>query len=166
MGRNKKLGIAGIFLGIILITSLVALTGSQPAASTIKELEVKREQKLDVIDTASVYWQQGLIGSDEFIEVINQSITDTDALRAEYLALSVSPRYDEYRNLSLNSLDRQKEAFVKLREYVETGDQEQRPAVREEFDRLILLSFEYRRDALRELNLIELEKIGTVNALP
>jgi hypothetical protein len=163
--RTRKLGILGIALGIVVITSLLTLSSSKPAASVIKDLEREREQNLDAIDKASVYWQGGLIGSAEFLEIIDEAVADTEALRDRYLALSISPRYEEYRDLSIISLDNQREAFLKLREYVGT-EEEQRSAVREEFDRLILISFEYRRDALKELNLIELERIGTVNALP
>lgn len=164
--KNRKLGIIGIAIGIILITSVITLTGSPPAASIIKDLEMKREQKLDIIDRASVYWQQGLIGHEEFIAVIEQSITDTEDMRDDYLSLDVPPRYDVYKSLSIDSLNKQMEAFLKLKEYVEIGDLEQGPAVREEFDRLMLTSFEYRRDALRELKMIDLQNIGSVNALP
>lgn len=151
---NKK-ALVAIGFGVILFTSILGVINLNPSSDVndrIKDMEMRREQKLDVIDSASVSWQQNRIDDRQFIEIIDQSIIDTDALREEYLALNLPATYDKYKELSINSLDRQKEAFLKLREYVLTEEPDVQKTIRAEFDELIISSFEFRRDALRELN--------------
>jgi hypothetical protein len=152
---NKKV-ILGIILGMVLVTSVVSLVFQIPTGESdigqIKDIEVKRESQLNIIDNASVAWQDGAIGDEQFAEIINQAIIDTDALREEYLTLKVPSKYDRYKQLSLDSLDKQKEAFIVLREYVGTNDASVRESLRADFDQLLVSSFEYRRDALRELD--------------
>jgi len=150
---NKKV-IVGIALGVILLTSIVGVMSQSLPADTekIKDIERKREQKLDVIDNASLAWQQEVINDKQFIDVIDQSIIDTDSLRNEYSALNLPRTYDKYKQLSIDSLDKQKEAFLKLKAYVQTDDPETEKLLRAEFDQLLITSFEFRRDALRELN--------------
>jgi len=150
---NKK-AIVGIGLGVVLLTSIVGVMSSSLPTDTnkIQDIEREREEKLNVIDNASVAWQQGVIGNVQFIEVIDQSITDTDTLREEYLSLNLPSTYARYKQLSIDSLDKQKEAFLKLKEYVQTEDPETQQSLRAELDQLLVTSFEYRRDALRELN--------------
>jgi hypothetical protein len=150
----KKKAIIGIGLGVVLLTSIVGVMSASLPTDTdrIKDIERERELKLNVIDNASVAWQQGVIGNGQFIEVIDQSISDTDALREEYLSLNLPSAYSKYKQLSIDSLDKQKEAFLKLKEYVQTEDPELQQSLRTEFDQLLVTSFEYRRDALRELN--------------
>ena len=149
---NKKV-IVGIALGAILLTSIVGVMNlsPQPDTAKIKDIEKKREENLNFIDWASVSWQQGTINSTQFIAIIDKSLIDTEALRQEYLSLNIHPTYDKYKRLSLDSLDKQKEAFLKLKEYVQTENSEARKQIRSEFDQLITASFEYRRDALREV---------------
>ena len=118
----------------------------------IIDIEKKRERELDFIDNASVTWQQGVIDDLQFTEIINQSITDTDTLRGEYLSLRLISIYDNYKKLSMNSLDKQREALQKMKEYVQTEDPVIRESLRVEFDQLLIASFENRRDALRELD--------------
>ncbi len=150
---NKK-AIVGIGLGVVLLTSIVGVMSSSLPTDTnkIQDIEREREEKLNVIDNASVAWQQGVIGNVQFIEVIDQSITDTDTLREEYLSLNLPSTYARYKQLSIDSLDKQKEAFLKLKEYIQTEDPETQQSLRAELDQLLVTSFEYRRDALKELN--------------
>lgn len=150
---NKKV-IVGVALGVILLTSVVSVMSASPPADTekIKEIEMKREQKLDFIDNASLAWQQEVITDEQFLDVIDQSIIDTDSLRDEYSALNLPRTYDKYKQLSIDSLDKQREAFLKLKAYVQTDDPETEKLLRAEFDQLLITSFEFRRDALKELN--------------
>ena len=150
---NKK-AIVGIGLGVVLLTSIVGVMSSSLPTDTnkIQDIEREREEKLNVIDNASVAWQQGVIGNVQFIEVIDQSITDTDTLREEYLSLNLPSTYARYKQLSIDSLDKQKEAFLKLKEYIQTEDPETQQSLRAELDQLLVTSFEYRRDSLKELN--------------
>ncbi|MEM2760035.1 MAG: hypothetical protein QXU32_09930 [Nitrososphaerales archaeon] len=150
---NKKV-IVGIILGTILITSIAGILNINPVtySEKIKDIERRHELALDVIDNASVSWQRGAISDVQFIAVIDQSIIETDNLQREYLSLNLPSTYDKYKRLSIDSLVKQKEAFLKLKEYVQTEDIEARQLIRAEFDQLITTSFEYRRDALRELD--------------
>ena len=149
---NKKL-IIGIASGVVLLTAIAGvMSQSHSDTDKIMEIEKKRERKLDFIDNASVTWQQGVIDDLQFTEIINQSITDTDTLRGEYLSLRLISIYDNYKKLSMNSLDKQREALQKMKEYVQTEDPVIRESLRVEFDQLLIASFENRRDALRELD--------------
>lgn len=143
----------GISLGVIMLTSIVGVLNLNPSTdnSKFKDIEMKREQKLDIIDKASMSWQQGLISKEQFAAIIEQSIMDTDALREEYLSLDVPPKYDKYKRLSIDSLDQQRQAFLKLKEYVQAEDPEAQQSIRAEFDELMVTSFEYRKEALQEL---------------
>lgn len=149
---NKKFLVA-VIMGVMLLTSVVAVVGFNVPTDTskIRDIETERERKLDVIDNASVAWQQGTIEDTRFLEIIDQSISDTQNLRTEYRELNLPPSYDRYIQLSVNSLDKQEDAFVKLKQYVETDNLEQQELLRAEFDQLLISSFEDRRDALREL---------------
>lgn len=151
----KKKAIVGIALGVIMITSTVGAINFPKDTSKIRDIEQKREQKLDVIDKASRSWQQGLVDKGQFTAVIDQSIIDIDALREEYLSLDLPQKYDKYKSLSIDSLDKQKEAFLKLREYVQTDDTRLQPSMRAEFDQLMTESFQYRSDARKELDKVQ-----------
>ncbi len=150
---NKKKAFVGVGLGVILLTSVVSLMGqsSAPDNSKIGNIETKRERMLDMVDNASIAWQQDALGDESFREVIDQSITETDALRAEYLSLNLDSTYDKYKQLSIESLDKQKEALLKLKEYSQTEDPDLQQLIRVEFDQLLIASFEYHRDARTEL---------------
>ena len=151
----KKKALVGIALGVIMITSAAGAFNFPKDTSKIRDIEQKREQKLDVIDKASRSWQQGLIDQTQFTAVIDQSIVDTDALREEYLSLNPPQKYDKYKSLSIDSLDKQKEAFLKLREYVLAKDTPTGLSIRADFERLMTKSFEYRDEARKELGNIE-----------
>ena len=157
---NKKKAFVGVGLGVILLTSVVSLMGqgSAPDNSKIKDIdskigniETKRERMLDMVDNASIAWQQDALDDESFREVIDQSIVETDALRAEYLSLNLASKYDKYKQLSIESLDKQKEALLKLKEYSQTEDPDLQQLIRVEFDQLLITSFEYHRDARTEL---------------
>ncbi len=149
---NKKL-IIGIASGVVILTAIAGvMSQSHSDTDKIMDIEKKRERKLDFIDNASVTWQQGAIDDLQFTEIINQSITDTDTLRGEYLSLRLISTHDNYKKLSMNSLDKQREALQKMKEYVQTEDPVVRESLRVEFDQLLIASFEHRRDALRELD--------------
>ncbi|MGH9879669.1 MAG: hypothetical protein ACRD5H_18725, partial [Nitrososphaerales archaeon] len=60
-------------------------------------------------------------------------------------------KYDRYKSLSIESLNIQKDAFLKLKEYVEAGDPETQELKRAEFDQLMIASIQYRNQALGEL---------------
>ena len=147
----KKKAIVGIALGAIMVSSMVGAISLPTDSDKISDIEKKREQKLNVIDNASVSWQQGMLGKEQFIAAIEQSIIDTDALSEEYRSLNLPHKYDKYKSLSIESLNQQKEAFLKLKEYVETEDPEAQQLKRSEFDQLMKTSFQYHREALREL---------------
>lgn len=147
----KKKAIVGIALGAIMVSSMVGAISLPTDSDKISDIEKKREQKLNVIDNASVSWQQGMLGKEQFIAAIEQSIIDTDALSEEYRSLNLPHKYDKYKSLSIESLNQQKEAFLKLKEYVETEDPEAQQLKRSEFDQLMITSFQYHREALREL---------------
>jgi hypothetical protein len=147
----KKKALVGIALGIIMLTSIVGAISLPTDGNKISDIENKRREKLDYIDSASVAWQQGMIGKEEFIRIIEQSITDTDALRDEYRSLGLPQKYDRYKSLSIESLSIQKDAFLKLKEYVEAGDPETQELKRAEFDQLMVSSIQYHNQALREL---------------
>jgi hypothetical protein len=147
----KKKAIVGIALGIIMLTSIVGAISLPNDSNKISDIENKRREKLDFIDRASAAWQQGMIGKEEFIRIIEQSIIDTDALNIEYQSLSLPQKYDRYKNLSIESLEAQKEAFLKLKEYVEAEDPQTQELKRSEFDQLMVASIQYRNEALREL---------------
>lgn len=158
---NTKIIIA-IALSAVLITSVVSVMSVNFAKDTdkIKDIETKREQKLNVIDNASVAWQQGMIDDVQFIQVIDQSIVDTENMREEYSSLNLAPEYDRYKRLSINSLEKQKKAFLVLKEYVQADNPQIQEQLRAQFDELIIESFEYRRDALRELNFFHMSKLN------
>lgn len=166
--RKKKLGVIIIIagLGAMLMTSFLSYTSPPSGADLIKELDDKREQKLVLIDRASVDWQRGLLGQEQFVAVIEESITDTEDLRKEYLSLNLPSSYDRYKDLSIASLDKQIEAFLKLRDFVMVEDASEGSLLRSEFDQLIITMFESHRDAQKELKRIEMEKIGSVNVPP
>jgi hypothetical protein len=147
----KKKAIVGIALGVIMLSSMVGAISFPSDSSKINDIENKRKAKLDSIDNASVTWQQGVIGKEEFISVIEQSIIDTDVLSQEYQSLSLPQKYDRYKNLSIESLNIQKDAFLKLKEYVEAGDPDTQELKRAEFDQLMVSSIQYHNQALREL---------------
>lgn len=147
----KRKAVVGIALGVIMLSSIVGAISLPTDSNKINDIERKRQQKLDVIDNASVSWQQGLIGKEQFIAVIDQSIIDTDVLREEYLSLNVPQKYDSYKSLSVESLGKQKEAFLKLKEYVQEEGLETQQMKRAEFEQLMIASFQYHNQALREL---------------
>lgn len=147
----KKKAIVGIALGVIMLSSMVGAISFPNDSSKINDIEKKRKEKLDAIDNASVEWQQGIIGNEEFISVIDQSIIDTDVLSQEYQSLSLPQKYDRYKSLSIQSLNIQKDAFLKLKEYVEAEDQETQDTKRSEFDQLMVASIQYHNQALKEL---------------
>lgn len=162
--RKKLVFIIAIGTGVMLLTSIVGIIGPRgPGPSTdisiIDDIERKREQKLDVIDNASLDWQQKTIDGKQFMEILDQSIIDTDALRWEYTSLDLPLTYDKYKRLSINSLNKQLDALLKLKEYVQTEDPEALPLLRTEFDQLLTTSFENRRDALIELERSSMETI-------
>lgn len=146
-----KKAIVGIALGVIMLTSVVGAVSLHTDTNKTIDLERKREQKLNLIDNASLSWRQGIIDDEKFIEVIEQAVTDTDLLRGEYELLNLPPKYDKYKSLSLDSLNKQKEAFLKLKEYVQTEDPTARESIQSEFDQLMITSFDDRREALKEL---------------
>lgn len=149
---NKKL-IIGIASGVVLLTAIAGvMSQSHSDTDKIMDIEKKRERKLDLIDNASVTWQQGAIDDLQFTEIINLSITDTDTLRGEYLSLRLLSTYDNYKKLSIDSLDKEREALQKMKEYVQTEDPALRESLRVEFDQLLITSFENRGEALRELD--------------
>jgi len=148
---KKKKAMVGIALGVIMLTSLVGAISLPTDSTKISDVENKRREKLDFIDNASVAWQQGMVSKEEFISVLEQSIIDTDVLREEYRSLSLPQKYDRYKSLSIESLNIQKDAFLKLKEYVEAGDPETQELKRAEFDQLMVASIQYHNQALREL---------------
>ena len=148
---KKKKAIVGIALGIIMLTSIVGAVSLPTDKNKISEIENKRREKLDFIDNASIAWQQGMVGKEEFIRTVEQSIIDTDALSVEYQSLGLPQKYDRYKSLSVESLNIQKEAFLKLKEYVEAEDTETQEMKRSEFDQLMISSIQYHNQALREL---------------
>ena len=141
----------GIALGVIMLTSLVGAISLPTDNNKISDIENKRREKLDFVDNASVAWQQGMVSSEEFVRVIEQSIIDTDVLREEYQSLSLPQKYDRYKSLSVESLNIQKDAFLKLKEYVEAGDPETQEMKRSEFEQLMVASIQYHDQASREL---------------
>ena len=147
----KKKAIVGIALGVIMLSSMVGAISFPSDSSKINDIEKKRKEKLDFIDNSSVAWQQGMVGKEEFIRTIEQSIIDTDALSVEYQSLGLPQKYDRYKSLSVESLNIQKEAFLKLKEYVEAEDPETQDLKRSEFDQLMVSSIQYHNQALREL---------------
>ncbi|GEM_PF-2693295 len=147
----KKKAIVGIALGVIMLTSIVGAISLPTDNNKISDIENKRKEKLDFIDSASVAWQQGMVSTEEFIRLIEQSIMDTDVLREEFRSLSLPQKYDRYKSLSIESLDIQKDAFLKLKEYVEAGDPETQELKRAEFDQLMVTSIQYHNQALSEL---------------
>ncbi|MFY3741767.1 MAG: hypothetical protein HMLIMOIP_002227 [Candidatus Nitrosomirales archaeon] len=147
----KKKAIVGIALGVIMLSSMVGAISFPSDSSKINDIEKKRKEKLDFIDNASIEWQQGIVGKEEFISVIQQSVIDTDVLRQEYQTLSLPQKYDRYKSLSVESLNIQKDAFLKLKEYVEAGDPDTQELKRSEFDQLMVASIQYHNQALREL---------------
>lgn len=147
----KKKAIVGIALGVIMLSSMVGAISFPSDSSKINDIEKKRKEKLDSIDNASIEWQQGIIGKEEFIGVIEQSVIDTDVLRQEYQSLSLPQKYDRYKSLSIESLNIQKDAFLKLKEYVEAEDPDTQELKRSEFDQLMVTSIQYHNQALREL---------------
>ncbi len=148
---KKKKVIVATVLGVIMLTSAVGAISFPTDSSKINDIEKKRQQKLNVIGNALASWQQGSLGKEQFVGVIEQSIIDTDALRQEYLSLSLSQKYDKYKSLSVESLDKQKEAFLKLKEYVEAEDPATQELKRSEFDQIMTASFQYHSDAVKEL---------------
>ncbi len=146
-----KKAVVGIGLGVIMLTSVVGAVSLHTDTSKTVELERKREQKLNLIDNASLSWRQGIIDDEKFIQVIEQGIIDTDLLRGEYQLLNLPPKYDKYKNLSLDSLSKQKEAFMKLKEYVQTEDPTAQQSIQSEFEQLMITSFDHRREALKVL---------------
>ncbi len=148
---KKKKAIVGIALGVIMLTSLVGAISLPTDSSKIGDIENKRREKLDFIERAFVAWQQGMVRTEEFISVIERSIIDTDALREEYRSLSLHQKYDRYKSLSIESLNIQKDAFLKLKEYVEAGDPETQELKRAEFYQLMESSIQYRDQAQGEL---------------
>ena len=147
----KKKAIVPIALGVIMSTSIVGVMNFPGDSSKINDMEKKRKEKLDLIDSASVQWQQGMVGSEEFVSVIDRSIIDTDILSQEYHSLNLPQKYDRYKSLSIQSLSIQKDAFLKLKEYVEAEDPETQDATRSEFDQLMIASIQYHNQALQEL---------------
>ena len=148
---KKKKAIVGIALGVIMLSSMVGAISFPSDSSKINDIEEKRRDKLDFIDNASVAWQQGMVGKEEFISVIEQSIIDSDVLSQEYQSLSLPQKYDRYKSLSIESLGIQKDAFLKLKEYVEAEDPETQDMKRSEFDQLMITSIQYHNQALSEL---------------
>jgi hypothetical protein len=147
----KKKAIVGIALGVIMLSSMVGAISFPGDSSKINDIEKKRKDKLDSIDNASIEWQQGIVGKEEFISVIQQSVIDTDVLSQEYQSLNLPQKYDRYKSLSVQSLNIQKDAFLKLKEYVEAEDPDTQELKRSEFDQLMVSSIQYHNQALREL---------------
>ncbi|MFQ5969918.1 MAG: hypothetical protein ACE5J2_05445 [Nitrososphaerales archaeon] len=148
---KKKKAIVGIGLGVIMLTSIVGAMSVPTDRSKIGDIENKRQQKLEIIARATVSWDKGLIDDEQFIAAIEESTIDTDALREEYLSLNLNPMYDDYKRLSIDSLDQQKQAFLKLKEYLQTDDPEVQQSILEEYDEHMTRSIKYRTDAAREI---------------
>ena len=148
---KKKKAMVGIALGVIMLTSLVGAISLPTDSNKISDIEDKRREKQDFIVNAWVAWQQGMVGKEEFISVIEQSIIDSDVLSQEYQSLSLPQKYDRYKSLSIESLGIQKDAFLKLKEYVEAEDPETQELKGSEFDQLMKTSTQYHDQALGEL---------------
>ncbi|HLE34737.1 MAG TPA: hypothetical protein VI698_02495, partial [Nitrososphaerales archaeon] len=67
---KKKKAMVGIALGVIMLTSLVGAISLPTDSNKISDIEDKRREKQDFIVNAWVAWQQGMVGKEEFISVI------------------------------------------------------------------------------------------------
>tara|TARA_Y100000780_G_scaffold187842_1_gene174831 strand:+ start:379 stop:903 length:525 start_codon:yes stop_codon:yes gene_type:complete len=129
-----------------------------------KDIEDKRVQQKEDLTYLIEFLEQNRYDEKQFLRVLDQSISDTNALLVEYESLDLPSEIfgfsvDTYKQLSMKSLNKQSEVLSKMKEYVikkeyiriDQPEGLELKLIKIEFARLFMESNEYHGDVIRAL---------------